>query len=50
MKDPASINELVNLGIAPVNTTRYINNHLAQLKKQCIQLNKRLIEKYGSEF
>lgn len=47
---PDSINELINLALAPVNTSRYINGHLTQFKKQCIELNKDLIEKYGSEF
>ena len=44
------INELVNLGIAPVNTSRYINGHLGQLKIECMQLNNFLIKTYGSEF
>jgi hypothetical protein len=47
---PAEINELVNLGIAPVNSTRYINGHLGQLKAQCIALNKLLMDTYGSDF
>lgn len=45
-----AINELVNLGIAPVNSTRYINGHLSQLKLECIQLNKLLLDAYGDDF
>ena len=48
--NPEDINELVNLGIAPVNSTRYINGHLGQLKVQCIALNKLLMDTYGSDF
>ena len=44
------INELVNLAIAPINTIRYIDGHLTQLKAQCIQLDSILVEKYGHEF
>lgn len=47
---PASINELINLALAPVNTSRYINGHLDQFRNQCLELNKELIEKYGKEF
>lgn len=47
---PESINELINLALAPVNTTRYINGQLAQFKNQCLELNKELLKKYGTEF
>jgi hypothetical protein len=50
LKSVDDINELVNLGIAPVNTTKYINAQLIELRKECVQLNKLLIQKYGSEF
>jgi len=50
LKSPDDINELVNLGIAPVNTTKYINAQLTELRKECVELNKQLIEKYGKEF
>jgi hypothetical protein len=50
LKSTDDINELVNLGIAPVNTTKYINGQLTELRKECVQLNKLLIQKYGEEF
>jgi hypothetical protein len=50
LKSTDDINELVNLGIAPVNTTKYINGQLVELRKECLQLNKLLIQKYGHEF
>jgi hypothetical protein len=50
LKSTDDINELVNLGIAPVNTTKYINGQLVELRKECLQLNKLLIQKYGEEF
>lgn len=50
LKSVDDINELVNLGIAPVNTTKYINAQLIELRKECTQLNKLLIQKYGNEF
>jgi hypothetical protein len=50
LKSTDGINELVNLGIAPVNTTKYINGQLVELRKECLQLNKLLIQKYGEEF
>jgi hypothetical protein len=50
LKSTDDINELVNLGIAPVNTTKYINGQLVELRKECLQLNKLLIQKYGDEF
>jgi hypothetical protein len=50
LKSSDDINELVNLGIAPVNSTRYVNGLLIELRKECVQLNKLLIQKYGDEF
>ncbi len=50
LKSTDDINELVNLGIAPVNTTKYINSQLTELRKECVQLNQLLIQKYGEEF
>ena len=50
LKSTDDMNELVNLGIAPVNTTKYINGQLVELRKECLQLNKLLIQKYGHEF
>jgi len=49
-KSTDDINELVNLGIATVNSTRFINVQITQLRKECVQLNKLLIQKYGDEF
>ena len=50
LKSTGDINELVNLGIAPVNSTRFTNVQLTELRKECVQLNKLLIQKYGDEF
>lgn len=50
LKSTDDINELVNLGIAPVNSTRYINAQLIELRKECLQLNQLLLKKYGKEF
>ena len=50
LKSTDDINELVNLAIAPVNSTRFTNVQLTELRKECVQLNKLLIEKYGEEF
>lgn len=44
------INELVNLGLAPINTIRYINSHLTELKKESLTLDNMLVKKYGNEF
>jgi hypothetical protein len=50
LKSTDDINELVNLGIAPGNSTRFIDVQLTKLRKECVQLNKLLIQKYGDEF
>lgn len=50
LKSTDDINELINLGISPVNSTRYVNAQLIELKKECKQLNKLLIQKYGEQF
>jgi hypothetical protein len=49
-KSAEDINELVNLAIAPVNTTRYINGQLLELRQECVQLNQWLLKKYGDKF
>ncbi len=47
---PEAINELVNLGNVSINLSRYMKGNLVQLKVECTQLNKLLINTYGSEF
>lgn len=44
------INELVNLAISPVGTSQYLNAQLIELKKECFNLNRLLIQKYGNQF
>ncbi len=44
------INELINLGLAPINTILYINSHLKELKKESIRLDEMLVKKYGEDF
>jgi hypothetical protein len=49
-KSADDINELVNLGMAPVNTSKYINGQLFELRQECLQLNQWLLKKYGDKF
>jgi hypothetical protein len=42
------INEVINLVINPVNTTRYINTHLDTLILQMKKLDDEIVEKYVS--
>lgn len=48
--DEKSMATLVNLCMAPVNTTYHINLFLSELRSQEEALNKELMEKYGSKF
>ncbi len=43
------INEVVNLVINSINTTRYINNHLDSLIVQMDKLDKEILDKYMSK-
>ena len=44
------MNEVVNLIVNVLNTTRYINNHLLSLKDEIKKLDSEIIDKYGSKF
>lgn len=50
LKSEDDINELVNLSVAPINSTRFINIQLSELRTECERLNKLLVQKYGDEF
>jgi hypothetical protein len=43
------INEVINLAINSINTTRYINNHLDSLIVQMGKLDKEIVDKYMSK-
>ena len=47
---PEAINEVVFLASGTSNLSRYMKGNLVQLKDECTQLNKLLINTYGSEF
>jgi hypothetical protein len=47
---PEAINEVVFLASGTSNLSRYMKGNLVQLKVECTQLNKLLINTYGSEF
>jgi hypothetical protein len=47
---PEAINEVVFLASGTSNLSRYMKGNLIQLKTECAELNKLLINTYGSEF
>jgi hypothetical protein len=47
---PEAINEVVFLASGTSNLSRYMKGNLIQLKTECAELNKLLIDTYGSEF
>ncbi len=47
---PEAINEVVFLASGTSNLSRYMKGNLIQLKSECVELNKLLIDTYGSEF
>ncbi len=48
--NPDAINEVVFLASGTANLSRYMKGNLIQLKNECVELNKLLINTYGSEF
>lgn len=48
--DNRELSKLINLCSGPVNTTYHVNFYLSQLKKQEMDLNKELVEKFGKQF
>jgi hypothetical protein len=49
-KNKVALNELYNLVALGLNTNRYLNNRLNELKKIGEKLDKAIIEEYGSNF
>jgi hypothetical protein len=47
---PEAINEIVFLASGTSNLSRYMKGNLTQLKNECDELNKLIINTYGSEF
>ena len=48
--NPEAINEVIFLASGTANLSRYMKGNLVQLKQECAELNKLLINTYGSEF